>query len=69
MHRINAERIRNVVREDMSRFEQGEDPRVILARVNERIVAYQADGLDVPAELLRLNQALAAECASQSQGR
>ncbi len=69
MQWVNSERIRNFVREDMSRLEQGEDPRAILARVNERIVAYQADGLDVPPELLRLNMALAAECASQSQGR
>lgn len=45
------------------------DPRDAMARVNARIVAFQSKGLEVPAELLRLNKALAAECVAQSQGR
>ena len=69
MQRVNSERIESIVRENLSRFENGEDPRETMARVNERIVAFQAKGLDVPAELLRLNMVLAAECANQSQGR
>lgn len=69
MHRARAERIETVIQEHMSLFEEGEDPREAMARVSARIVSYQARGLDVPAELLRLTKVLAAECAAQSQGR
>jgi hypothetical protein len=57
------------IREDVSRFEDGEDPRETLARVNARIYSCQAKGIDVPGALLRLNKALITECVSRSQGR
>jgi len=50
-------------------LDRGEDPRVLMARVNREIVAFQAAGLDVPPYLLRLTKALASECIAQSQGR
>lgn len=50
-------------------FEAGEDPRVTIAKLNKRIVAFQSAGCDVPPGLLRLSKMLAIECASQSQGR
>lgn len=53
----------------MSGLEAGEDPRVAIARLNKRIVAYQSAGRDVPAGLMRLSQMLAHECVMQSQGR
>ncbi len=53
----------------VSRLEAGEDPRVAIARINAKIVAFQRAGEDVPAGLLRLSMTLASECVSQSQGR
>lgn len=50
-------------------FESGEDPRITIAKLNKRIVAYQSAGDDVPPGLLRLSKMLAIECAAQSQGR
>lgn len=46
-----------------------DDPRDAMARVSAEIVAYQAKGLEVPTDLMRLSKALAAECVAQSQGR
>ncbi len=53
----------------ISELEAGEDPRVAIARLNKRIVAYQSAGHDVPAGLMRLSKMLAHECVMQSQGR
>jgi hypothetical protein len=69
MQRSPSNRMNSLIVEDFTTFEQGEDPRQTMARVNARIVAYQSKGLDVPGELLRLNMALAAECVAQSQAR
>lgn len=69
MQRSKSKRMDSLIVEDLDSIDDGEDPRQTMARVNARIVAYQSSGLDVPAALLRLNMALAAECAAQSQGR
>ena len=50
-------------------LEEGEDPRVAIAKLNRQIVDYQKAGEDVPPRLLRLSRALASECIAQSQGR
>lgn len=54
---------------ELSRLDADEDPRETIAKVSARIVAYQAKGMEVPPELLRLNKALADECVALSQGR
>ena len=70
MQRVNPGRkLEAAVVEIMEGFEQGEDPRAAIARLNKRIVAYQSAGENVPARLLRLSQVLANECVAQSQGR
>ena len=69
MQRSKSPRMGSLIVEDLSSIDDGEDPRQTMARVNARIIAYQSNGLDVPAALLRLNMALATECAAQSQGR
>jgi hypothetical protein len=53
----------------VSGLDAGEDPRVLMARLNREIVAFQKAGEDVPARLMRLTKVLASECIAQSQGR
>ncbi|MEZ5849520.1 MAG: hypothetical protein R3D68_02555 [Hyphomicrobiaceae bacterium] len=52
--------------------DRGADPeelRTAIKAVNHEIVALQAAGEDVPTRLMRLSEALAAECVAHSQGR
>ena len=68
--RVNPGRkLEAAIIEIMDGLDDGEDPRAAMARLNQRIVAYQSAGEAVPARLLRLSQVLANECAAQSQGR
>ena len=60
---------KDVVVDVVDRLDAGEDPRILMARVNREIVAYQSAGEDVPARLLKLTKALASECVAQSHGR
>lgn len=69
MKRASSMTPERAIVEEFGRFEIEDDPRDAMARVSARIVAYQAKGLEVPADLLRLNKVLAAECVAQSQGR
>lgn len=69
MQRSQSRRTESLIVENLNSIDDEEDPRQTMARVNARIIAYQSNGLDVPAALLRLNMALATECAAQSQGR
>lgn len=46
-----------------------DDLRIAIKAVNREIVALQSAGEDVPSRLMRLSEALAAECVAHSQGR
>lgn len=55
--------------ETAARVAETEDLRAAIKAVNHEIVTLQAAGEDVPARLMRLSEALAAECVAHSQGR
>lgn len=69
MQRARTKSDESRIIEELSRLDDDEDPRETIAKVSARIVAYQAKGLEVPAELIRLNKALADQCVALSQGR
>ena len=70
MQRVNAvKKADPAIDEVMTGLEAGEDPRAAIARLNQKIVAYQSAGRDVPPGLMRLSKRLAHECAALSQGR
>lgn len=70
MRRMNSEHHSEQSFSDIvSVLEEGEDPRVAIAKLNRQIVDFQKAGEDVPPRLLRLSRALAGECIAQSQGR
>lgn len=70
MQRLNAgQNLERTITEILSGLEAGEDPRVVMERLNKQIVDFQRAGKDVPARLMRLSQALTSECVAQSQGR
>lgn len=70
MQRVNTvKKFDPTIDDVMNSLEAGEDPRLAIAQVNKRIVAYQSAGDDVPAGLMRLSKMLAHECVMQSQGR
>jgi hypothetical protein len=64
-----TDQMQSEIAELSRKIDEIEDPRQCFAIVQERVRRYRSQGLEVPAELARLERSLAAECRSESQGR
>jgi hypothetical protein len=57
------------IRDLLACHDAGEHPRQTIRRLNQRIVAYQREGADLPPSFLHLSRRLTAEWMAQSEDR